>query len=150
MAVVFLLSSACQTTHKQKKDQAQRWPRIFQEEATPPGPVGGSMHIQRTRTSAWKHQDDDRLCGPISRDIAIVSLRYPLLRDTFSAIPVIPQQGAIPPLCLVLHRHINSIPHFANYRAILVRYPRKTSTKEFCATIAERIARYEKYRCWAS
>ena len=26
----------------------------------------------------------------------------------------------------------------------------KTSTKEFCATIATNIARYEKYRCWAS
>ena len=38
------------------------------------------------------------LSGPILRDIAIVSLRYPLLRDTSSAIPAIPQQGAIPPL----------------------------------------------------
>ena len=38
------------------------------------------------------------LSGPISRDIAIVSLRYPLSRDTFSAIPAIPQQVAIPPL----------------------------------------------------
>ena len=38
-----------------------------------------------------------RLSGPISRDIAIVSLRYPLSRDTFSAIPAIPPQGAIPP-----------------------------------------------------
>ena len=39
----------------------------------------------------------ESLSGPISRDIAIVSLRYPLSRDTFSAIPAIPQQGAIPP-----------------------------------------------------
>ena len=54
------------------------------------------------------------------------------------------------PWCLLLHRHISAIPHFATYRAILVRYPRKTSTKEFCDTIAESIARYEKYRCWAS
>ena len=37
------------------------------------------------------------LSGPISRDIAIVSLRYPLSRDTFSAIAAIPQQGAITP-----------------------------------------------------
>ena len=36
--------------------------------------------------------------GPISRDTAILSLRYPLSRDTFSAIPALPQQGAIPPL----------------------------------------------------
>ena len=31
-----------------------------------------------------------------------------------------------------------------------MRYPIKTSTKEFCDTIATSIARYEKYRCWAS
>ena len=42
------------------------------------------------------------LSGPISRDIAIVSLRYPLSRDTFSAIPAIPKQGAIPPLAKAL------------------------------------------------
>ena len=58
-----------------------------------------------------------------------------------SAIPAIPQQGAIPPIgAFFLHRHISAIPHFATYRAILVRYPRKTSTKTFCDTIAERIA----------
>ena len=28
--------------------------------------------------------------------------------------------------------------------------PHKTSTKEFCDTIATNIAQYEKYRCWAS
>ena len=33
---------------------------------------------------------------------------------------------------------------------MIVQYPIKTSTKEFCDTIATRIARYEKYRCWAS
>ena len=31
-----------------------------------------------------------------------------------------------------------------------MRYPTKTSTKEFCDTIAASIARYEKYRYWAS
>ena len=31
-----------------------------------------------------------------------------------------------------------------------MRYPIKTSSKEFCDTIATSIARYEKYRCWAS
>ena len=41
---------------------------------------------------------EQTLSGPISRDIAVVSLHYPLLRDTFSAIPAIPQQGAIPHL----------------------------------------------------
>ena len=55
-----------------------------------------------------------------------------------------------PPWYLVSHRHICAIPHFATYRAIIVRYLTKTSTKEFCDTIAASIARYEKYRCWAS
>ena len=31
-----------------------------------------------------------------------------------------------------------------------MRYPLKTSTKEFCDTIATSIARYDKYRSWAS
>ena len=44
--------------------------------------------------------------------------------------------------------HLCDTP-FATYRAIIVRYPTKTSTKEFCDTIATSIARYEKYRCWA-
>ena len=51
---------------------------------------------------------------------------------------------------LVSHRHICAMPHFATYRAIIVRYPMKTSTKEFCDTIAGSIALYGKYRCWAS
>ena len=55
-----------------------------------------------------------------------------------------------PPWYLVSQKHIYAIPHFATYRAIIVGYPKKTSTKEFCDTIATRIARYEKYRCWAS
>ena len=55
-----------------------------------------------------------------------------------------------PPWYLVLRRHICAIPHFATYRAIIVRYPIKTNTKEFCDTIATSIARYQKYRCWAS
>ena len=51
---------------------------------------------------------------------------------------------------VVSHRHICAIPHFATYRAILVRYPTRSSTKEFCDTIVASIARYEKYRYWAS
>ena len=62
-----------------------------------------------------------------------------------------PQNGVIPPPWhLASHRHIRAIPHFATYRAIIVRDPTKTSTKEFCDTIAASIARYEKYRYWAS
>ena len=39
---------------------------------------------------------------------------------------------------------------FGTYRAIIVRYPTKTRTKEFGDSITTSIARYEKYRCWAS
>ena len=89
------------------------------------------------------------LSGPISHNTAILSLRYPISRDTFSGRLVLPQNGAIPPPWhLVSHRHICAIPHFATYRAIIGRYPTKTSTKEFCETIAASIARYEKYRYW--
>ena len=55
-----------------------------------------------------------------------------------------------PPWYLVSHRHICAIPHFATYRAIIVQYCTKTSTKEFCDTIAASIAQCEKYRYWAS
>ena len=100
-----------------------------------------------------------RGCGPAP------DLKWPHTArycDAIAAIPPIdryflshpsnPPTGCDTPLwCLFfLHRHISAIPHFATYRAILVRYPRKTSAKQFCDTIAESIARYEKYRCWAS
>ena len=78
------------------------------------------------------------LSGPISRDTAILSLRYPMSRDTFSGRLALPRNGAIPPLgYLVSHRHICAIPHFATYRAIVVRYPHKNKH--------ERVLRY--YRC---
>ena len=35
--------------------------------------------------------------APYSRDIAILSLRYPVLRDTFQGRSAVPQNGAIPP-----------------------------------------------------
>ena len=63
-----------------------------------------------------------------------------------------PKMVRYPPLLLSFTKaHISVIPpHFATYRALIVRYPIKTSTKEFCDTVATSIARYEKYRCWAS
>ena len=56
--------------------------------------------------------------------------------DTIAAIPHIaryflrevsapPNWCDTPPWHLVLHRHICAIPHFATYRAIIVRYPMK-------------------------
>ena len=40
-----------------------------------------------------------------------------------------PKMVRYPPLYLISHRHICAIPHFATYRAVIVRYPTKTSTK---------------------
>ena len=39
---------------------------------------------------------------------------------------------------------------FCNISRDTCAIPRKTSTKKLCDTIAESIARYEEYRCWAS
>ena len=71
-------------------------------------------------------------------------------RYFFREVSTPPKWCETPPWYLVSHRHICAIPHFATYRAIIVRYPTKTSTKKFCDTVAASIARYEKYRCWAS
>ena len=38
------------------------------------------------------------LSGPISRDTAILSLRYPISRDTFQGRLAVPQTGARPAL----------------------------------------------------
>ena len=86
----------------------------------------------------------------------IPSLVAPYARycDTIAAIPHIARyflRGAnappnwcdTPPWYLVSDRHISVIPHFATYRAIIMRYPTKTSAKEFCDNIATSIARYE-------
>ena len=94
------------------------------------------------------------LSGPISRDIAIVSLRYPLSRDTFSAIPAIPQQGAIPPFGAFSYTDVSvRYPNLQHIARCLCDTPGKHARKKFAilsVTIAESIARYEKYRCWAS
>ena len=106
--------------------------------------------IQRpSSTLASAHQADT--CNPISRDIAMLSLQYPISRDVFKGTLALPQNLAMPPFWhLVSHRNISAIPHFAAYRKIIMRFPEKTSTKEFCDTIGTSIARYEKYRFWAS
>ena len=78
--------------------------------------------------------------------------------NTIAAIPHIARSffrtvSSSPKWCdtaLVSHRHICAIPHFATDRPISVRYPTKTSSREFCDTIATSISRYEKYRCWSS
>ena len=94
-----------------------------------------------------------RASGPISCDIAMLSLRYApyraiLCKGSYHSPKRVRYHH--PPWYLVLHRHICAIPHFATNRVITVRYPIKISTKEFCNTIATNIVRYEEYRCWAS
>ena len=75
--------------------------------------------------------------GPISLDIAMLSLRYPhIVRYFFSEISSSPK-WCDTPWFLVSHRHIYAIPRFATYRAI-VRYPTKKNKHES-------VLRY--YRC---
>ena len=51
------------------------------------------------------------LSGPISRDIAILSLRCPILRDTFSGRLAAPQNGAISPSVVSFTRaHLRGTP----------------------------------------
>ena len=45
-----------------------------------------------------------------------------------------------PPWYLILHRHIRAIPHFATYRAIIVRYPIK-QTRESFAILSLQVSR---------
>ena len=90
----------------------------------------------------------DHLSGPISRDIAILSLRYPTSRDAFAGSLALPQNGAIPrpppPSGTFSHRHICAIPPFCNIsQDNCAMPPPKTSTKEFYDTIAASIPRYE-------
>ena len=72
------------------------------------------------------------LSGPILRDIAIVSLRYPLSRDTFLAMPAIPQQGAIPPLGAFLYTDISlRYPILQRIARYLCETPGKQARKSF-------------------
>ena len=95
-----------------------------------------------------------RVSGPISRDIAIPLLQYPISRRTFSVGLAHSQRGAITPLWYFhLHGHIHVIPPppFCNISRDSCAIPTltKISTKELCDPIATSVAQYEKYRCWA-
>ena len=93
--------------------------------------------------SAWNHLKSPEkgpsklpeiacLSGPILRDLSILSLRYPISRDTFQGRSALPRISAIlPPWHFVSRRHICAIPHFATYRAISVRYPIKQTWNSF-------------------
>ena len=88
-----------------------------------------------------------RLSGPISRDIAILSLRYPISRDTcLREVSTPPKRcDTLPPLPLGFTLvHLCNTP-FCNISRDICAVPHKTSTTN-CDTIAASIARYEKYR----
>ena len=51
-----------------------------------------------------------------------------------------PKKLRYPLLYFRLRRHISAIPKSATYHTILMQYPRKSSSKTFCYTIAESIA----------
>ena len=97
-------------------------------------------HKMEYPSSYWPHIG--RYCDTIA---AIPHIGRYLLKEVGTR----PKWCDTPPWRLVSQRHICAIPHFATYRARIVRYPIKTSTKVLCDTIATSIARYEKYRCWA-
>ena len=92
------------------------------------------------------------LSGPISRDTAILSLRYPISRDTFSGRFALPQNGRyIPPLVISftqahlcdtpfcnVSRDNCAIPH-ENKHARVLRYYRLQVLRDM-----------KKYRYWAS
>ena len=82
--------------------------------------------------------------------LGVVLYLLNIARYFFREVSTPPKWCDTPLWYLVSHRHICAIPRFATYRAIIVRYPTKTSTNEFCDTIAASIARYGKYRYWAS
>ena len=74
-----------------------------------------------------------------------------IARYFLSEVSTPPKWCDTPPWYLLSHRHSCAIPHFATHRRIIVRYPtQKKNRKYFCDTIVASIARYEKYRYWAS
>ena len=85
---------------------------------------------QKPRSSKSFWETLSRLSVPISRDIAILSLRYPISPHTSSGRSALRQNAPIPPHGhLVSHRHICAIPHFTKDRAIFARYPTETNTE---------------------
>ena len=88
-----------------------------------------------------KDNNFHQLSGPISRDIAILSLRYPISHDTFREVSTPPKWCDIPTWCYS-HRHMCAIPHFATYRTIIVWYPPPPQKKNK----SEIILRYYRYK----
>ena len=118
--------------------------KIFCNDPFPNDPIRLIKCIAESQShgrTAWPH---------IARCCDTIAAIPHIARYFFREVSTPPKWCDTPPWHLVSHRHICAIPHFATCRATIVRYPTKTCTKEFCDTIAASIARYEKYRYWAS
>ena len=89
--------------------------------------------------------------APISRDIAILSLRYPISCDTFQGRLTVPQNGAMPPLALSFtEAHLCDTP-FCNISRDNCAIPHKNKheiVSRCYRYIVTSIERYEKYRYW--
>ena len=88
----------------------------------------------------WIEASDSLLSGPISRNAAILSLRYPISRDTFSGRLALPQNGGIPPPPMVLsftQAHLCDTP-FCNISRDNCAIPDKNQHK--------RVLRYYRYK----
>ena len=70
------------------------------------------------------------LSGPISRDTAILSLRYPISRDTFLREVSAPPNGAIPPLITSFHTRTSVRYPFCNISRDNCEIPHKTPSKQ--------------------
>ena len=114
----------------------------------------GSWYVAPPRHASKPQQQErrssTRLSGLISRDVAILSLQYPISRDFFSRRSALQPNGAIPLWYLCSHRHICGIPDFVcNISRDNCAIPYKSKRKRVFDAIATSMARYEKYRCWA-
>ena len=91
------------------------------------------------------------LSGAIRHDIARLSLRCPISRNTFSGRLAAPQNVAITPALVLSSTQalLCDIPCYNIWRDNCA-IPHKTRTNKFCDTVATSIARYGKYCCWAS
>ena len=114
--------------------------------------LGLKLHVvSKERTKAAWLLCIVGLVAPYRAILPYLSLRYPISRDTFSGRLAAPQMVRYSPMLLSFTQaHLCDTPFCNISREKLCDTPTKTSTKSFCDTIAASIARYEKYRCWAS
>ena len=83
----------------------------------------------------------DLLSGPISRDTGYYRCDTPYRAILFKGGWRSPKMVRYPPWYLVSQRHICAIPHFATYRAIIVRYPIKKQAQNDFAILSLQVSR---------